>query len=176
MGFVSGRWPDGSRTFAGILRIVGCLVAVSLPTTVSRAAEKPSDKAAIEFFEQRIRPVLVAHCYECHSAKSKIVQAGLLLDTREGSRRGGDSGPAVVPGEVDDSLLISALRYESFEMPPKGRLADSVVADFVRWVDTGAPDPRDGKSAGPKVIDVAAGRSHWAYQPLKRTEPPQVYD
>jgi len=162
------------RRFAGSL-LTGCLaVGAMLPSLVLRAAEKPADKAGIEFFEQKIRPVLVAHCYECHSVKSKIVQAGLLLDTREGSRRGGDSGPSVVPGEVDESLLVEALRYESFEMPPQGRLPDAVIADFVRWIEMGAPDPRDGKSAAPKAIDVAAGRSHWAYQPPQLTDPPKV--
>src|SRR5262249_8224802 len=125
---------------------------------------------------QRIRPVLVGQCYECHSAKSKILQANLYLDTRDGMLRGGDSGPAVVPGESGASLLVDALRYEGFEMPPKGRLPDAVVADFVKWIDIGAPDPRDGKSAAPKAIDVAAGRSHWAYQPPKLTPPPNVKD
>src|SRR5690606_38990052 len=76
----------------------------------------------VEFFETKIRPVLVEHCYECHSADAKSVRGGLLLDSREGTRAGGDSGPAVVPGEPDASLLLEALRYESFEMPPSGKL------------------------------------------------------
>ncbi len=86
------------------------------------------------FFEQRIRPVLVKHCYECHSAQSKSIKGGLLLDHRAGLLRGGDSGPAVVPGKPDDSLIVKALRHEDFEMPPTGKLADPIVEDFTRWV------------------------------------------
>jgi len=139
-------------------------------------APPKADAAGLEFFEKKIRPVLVAQCYECHSAKAKIVQANLYLDTREGLRRGGDSGPAVVPNEVGDSLLVEALRYENFEMPPKGKLSDAVIADFVKWIELGAPDPRDGKSATPKTIDVAAGRNHWAYLSPQLTPPPAVRD
>src|ERR1043165_9726696 len=108
------------------------------------AAPPKADKVGVEFFEKKIRPVLVAQCYECHAAKAKVVQANLYLDTREGTRRGGDSGPAVVPNEIDDSLLIEAIRYEGYEMPPKGKLPEAVIADFVKWIEMGAPDPRDG--------------------------------
>jgi len=145
--------------------------ALQSAASIAPAAEPPTD-----FFEKKIRPVLVQHCYECHSAKSKIVQANLYLDTREGMRRGGDSGPAVVPKEVDESLIVDALRYEKFEMPPKGKLPDAVVADFVTWIESGAPDPRDGKSAAPKAIDLAAGRQHWAYQRPQASVPPKVQD
>ena len=78
--------------------------------------------------------MLIAHCYECHSADSKNVKGGLLLDSREAAHKGGDSGAAVVPKDLDESLLISALKYDSFEMPPKGKLPDYVIADFVKWV------------------------------------------
>src|SRR5688500_3158812 len=111
-------------------RVPTLLVAVAfawLGAAKCGAAEKPADRAGIEFFEQLILPELVGQCYECHSAKSKILQANLHLDTREGTLRGGDSGAAVVPGESGASLLVDALRYEGFEMPPKGRLPDAVV-------------------------------------------------
>ena len=96
-----------------------------------------------EFFEKRIRPVLVRYCYECHASSAKEPKGGLRLDWRDGIRKGGESGPAVVPGKVDESLLIDALRHETLEMPPDSRLSDLVIADFVRWIELGAFDPRD---------------------------------
>ena len=110
------------------------LVAVS--TLVSAA----DDEA---FFESRIRPVLVANCYECHSREAGIAKGGLVLDTPDGLLEGGDSGPAIVPGEPAESLLVNALRYDGPEMPPDGRLEESVIADFTRWIAAGAPDDSD---------------------------------
>src|SRR5437762_11436928 len=88
-----------------------------------------------DFFEKKIRPVLVEHCYKCHSASAEKVKGGLLLDTREGLRKGGDTGPAVVPGDPGKSLLVRAVRYkdEAMKMPPKQKLPDAVVADFEQW-------------------------------------------
>ncbi len=129
----------------------------------------------IEFFETNIRPVLVERCYECHSGKAKVLQGGLRLDSAEGIRNGGDSGPAIVPHKPDDSLLISALRYESLEMPPSGKLPDKVIADFEKWIAFGAPDPRtaaaDGKEGATKPANPY---SHWAYQRPQRPTVPEV--
>ena len=114
-----------------------CFYAVGLillPITGIAAADD-------SFFESKIRPVLIEHCYECHAADSKIVRGGLLLDSRDSMRKGGDSGAAVVPNDPDNSLLLEALRHESFEMPPSERLPDSVIADFEKWIRNGAPDP-----------------------------------
>ena len=133
----------------------------------------------IEFFEQRIQPVLVERCYSCHSAKAvskKTLKAGLLLDTREAMRKGGDSGPAVVPGRPEDSLLMAAIRKETIEMPPKGKLPDQVVADFVKWVQIGAPDPRDGRAPAGSIINLEAARRSWVYQPPKLPQRPEVSD
>ncbi len=156
-------------------RIIGwaCL-AFLLSASIGKAADKPADPAGIQFFEAKIRPVLVAHCYECHSAQAKIVQANLYLDTREGTRRGGDSGSAVTPGKVAKSLLIDALRYDGYEMPPRGKLSERVIADFVKWVEMGAPDPRDGAAPAVKTIDLAQGRQFWSFQPPRRTPLPPV--
>jgi hypothetical protein len=112
---------------------------------IAQSAAAPMD-AGPAFFEKSIRPVLVKHCYECHSADAAAkgnLKAGLLLDTRQGWLDGGESGPAVVPGAPDKSLLIGALKHQSYEMPPTGRLPAAVIADFVKWVEMGAPDPRD---------------------------------
>src|SRR5262245_49595301 len=101
-------------------------------------------KEQVEFFEKKIRPVLVEHCYECHSAQSDKLKGKLLLDNREAARKGGESGPAVIPGDPDSSLVVQALRYENFEMPPKGKLPAEVIANFEHWIKQGAADPREG--------------------------------
>lgn len=142
---------------------------------LQKDAVKKDDKAGIEFFEKKIRPVLVTQCYECHAADSKKVKGGLLLDTRDGIRKGGESGAAVVPGNAGDSLLIEALKYDGLEMPPKQKLPDSVIADFVKWVEMGAPDPREGKAAVVrKEINFEEAKNFWAFQPPKVTAPPKV--
>src|SRR5262249_18757311 len=114
---------------------------------VAPSAAKKDDREGAAFFEAKIRPVLVQHCYGCHSAdalKAKKLRGGLYLDTRKGLRDGGESGPAIVPGKGNDSLLVKAMRRETDQMPPAGKLPPNVIADFVKWIDMGAPDPRDG--------------------------------
>ncbi|MBI3858359.1 MAG: DUF1549 domain-containing protein, partial [Planctomycetes bacterium] len=131
----------------------------------------PQDKEGLDFFEKRIRPVLIDRCYSCHSAEAKKLKAELYVDSREGLLKGGETGPSVVPGDVEKSLLIKAIRYkdEDLKMPPKGKLAPEIVADFEAWVKRGAPDPRGkGAAAGAKrEINIEAGKSYWAFQPLK---------
>ncbi|MBT4692651.1 MAG: hypothetical protein HOB73_04840, partial [Planctomycetaceae bacterium] len=94
----------------------------------------------LEFFESKIRPVLVQHCYDCHAADAKMLRGGLLVDSRQGLLEGGESGPAVVPGEPEESLLISALRHDAFEMPPKQKLSQVIIDDFKKWIRDGAED------------------------------------
>jgi len=135
------------------------------------------DAAGIEFFETKIRPVLVRECYECHAADAKQVHGGLLVDHSVGLTKGGDSGPSVVPGDIDASLLISALRHESFEMPPKGRLADEVIDDFVRWIQMGAPDPRiEAVEATSQAMSLAAAAEHWSFRPVTNPALPEIRD
>jgi len=137
-----------------------------------------NEAASLVHFEKKIRPVLVAQCYSCHAADSKEIKGGLALDTRDGIRKGGDSGPAVVPGDVSASLLIAAIRHEDgLEMPPKAKLTDEQIADFVKWIEAGAIDPREGKSpVAVAGIDVEQGREFWAFQRPVKTQPPQVKD
>jgi len=117
-----------------------------------------------EFFESKIRPALAAHCYECHSGEVATPKGGLRLDLRETTLAGGDSGPAVIAGKPAESPLLQALRYESFEMPPKGKLPDSVIADFERWIQLGAPDPRtEVATKKPTGIDYQKGLEFWAF-------------
>ena len=163
------------------------LCAVSLcggPAFAALGEEKSGDARTSEqrdFFEKKIRPVLADKCYKCHSEKSEKIKGGLVLDTREGIRRGGDNGPAVVPGDLKESLLIEAVRYASkdFAMPPKkegGKLPDEVIRDFEKWVQMGAPDPRDGAAKVVKKYDEAKAKAWWAFQPVKKPVVPAVQD
>jgi hypothetical protein len=151
-----------------------------LATGTAWAADPAVERQRLEFFETKIRPVLVEHCYKCHSASSEKMKGGLLLDTREGIRKGGESGHAVVPKNLDESLLIKAIRYgdEDLEMPPKEKLPATVLTDFEKWIRDGAVDPRRATHvvAKPDAIDIEAGRKHWAYQPLRAPAIPEVKD
>lgn len=104
------------------------------------------DDRGKQFFEKKIHPVLVKHCYECHSEKHDKFEGGLAVDTRKAIRAGGDRGPAVVPNSVAESYLMQAIKYaeEDLQMPPEGKLSAAVIADFEKWIKMGAPDPRDG--------------------------------
>ncbi len=126
-----------------------------------------------EFFEKKIRPVLVSRCYICHGADAPQVQGALLLDTKQGVLSGGNSGPAIKPGDPDRSILIQALRYNGeLKMPPGVPLEPDVVNDFAEWVRMGAPDPRDGDE---KVDLLPAGsREHWSLKPPQIPELPAV--
>ena len=153
-----------------------CLVLIVLLVGATQADDRNAP-AGVRFFEQKIRPVLVNQCYQCHSARAaaaKRLKGKLLLDTRSGMRVGGESGPAVVPGKPAASLLIGALRHESFKMPPKGKLSESVVADFVAWIRMGAPDPRDGQSEFTSPQDLAAARARWAFRRVVRPAVPRA--
>src|SRR5437764_14054844 len=103
------------------------------------AAPVKGDPDGIDFFEKKIRPVLVEHCYKCHSAEAqakKKLRGGLRLDTREGLLEGGDSGPAIVPGKAKASRLYKSLLHDGdVKMPPAGKLPDVVIQDFEAWID-----------------------------------------
>jgi cytochrome c553 len=156
--------------------ILICSVTFASLASVAQAEnDKSADAAGLAFFEKRIRPVLVEHCYTCHSVDKKKKQGGLLLDTRAGIRRGGDTGSAVVPSSPDQSLILAALRYEDLEMPPKGKLSRKIIKDFERWIRIGAPDPRDGgeevsKSGG---VSLEEGRKFWSFQPIQDPNVPK---
>lgn len=157
--------------------------APTTPTAKAPAATPAAGPAApvltaeqTAFFENRIRPILNNQCLRCHSAAEGKVKGGLALDTREGALKGGDSGPSVVPGNPDKSVLIKAIRYTdaNLQMPPKGeKLSDQQIADFVSWVKMGAPDPRSGTAKG-KYASASERKVWWAFQPIKKQEPPKV--
>jgi hypothetical protein len=151
------------------------LIALVLPTL--SAAEVQPSSAQVEFFEKKIRPVLVKHCYRCHSAKSAKVRAGLRLDSREGLRKGGDRGPAIVPGDPAASLLLKALRFEDLQMPPGGKLPEGVIEDFRTWIKQGAADPRQAPAAtAARTIDIAEGKRFWSFQSPRAHAVPPVHN
>jgi len=128
----------------------------------------------IEYFEKRVRPLLVNHCVACHGPEE--ASGGLRLDSRASWQAGSENGPVLMPGKPDESRLIRAVRYTDprLQMPPPdegGRLTDRQIADLVTWVTIGAPDPRDGRPAAAR--DFAAASHHWAFQPVRRVEPPE---
>ncbi|QDT05484.1 Planctomycete cytochrome C [Rubripirellula lacrimiformis] len=143
-------------------------------------AAQPDQQATakqIEFFESKIRPVLVDHCYECHSDDEQ--ESGLRVDTLEGMLQGGHAGASIVPGKPQRSLFITAVGYRDndLRMPPEGKLSDAQVADISRWIEMGAPHPDSGsvkliRRTGD--VDLDEGRQHWAFQPPVRTTPPEI--
>jgi hypothetical protein len=131
------------------------------------AAFSPGD---IDFFEKRVRPLLVQRCYECHASTSQKLRGGLMLDSRDGVLKGGDTGPAAEPGQPTKSLLIEAIRYDSeqIQMPPAGKLPDTEIAILLEWVQRGLPFPKSAAATNSRhAVDVSAGREHWAFRPLK---------
>src|SRR5436190_4430109 len=145
-------------------------------TALLALALLPTIQAAdgVESFEKRIRPVLADRCYECHGEKKQ--KGGLRLDSAMALRKGGDSGPALVPGRPEESLMIKAISWSDpdLQMPPKNKLTDSEISALTEWVKMGAPDPRTN---APSAIAAAAGMSatnHWAYRAVKKIEPPQT--
>lgn len=144
----------------------------------SARAPVPSD-ADLAYFEKHIRPVLIKSCYECHSAEADKLKAGLALDARVVLLKGGDSGPAVVPGKPEESLLITSLRYDDpdLQMPPEkhgGKLSDAVIANFIEWVKRGAPMPEGEAVAVEQKME--ARMDHWAFQAVKDSIAPAVKD
>src|SRR5262249_4376321 len=132
-----------------IYRRIGIFLslALMLSSGAAFAADAKLTAKGVDFFETKIRPVLVQHCYKCHSAGSREVKGGLLLDSREGLHKGGESGKAIVPGDPAGSLLYQAINFETFEMPPGDKLPDNVIHDFEKWIEMGAPDPRTKSDA-----------------------------
>ena len=144
------------------MRLLTLCVVAAVP--IATADAEPVD------FDRDVAPILAEHCLGCHQGTSDDVGGGLWLDHARGLRIGGDSGPAVIAHDPDASPLIQAVRYESFEMPPDGRLTDAEVATLTRWVEEGGADPRSEIPAEARhlkpTIDVQMGRRFWAFQPV----------
>ncbi len=138
----------------------------------SRADQPPPPAAAIEFFEAKVRPVLVDSCLRCHGPDKQ--SSGLRVDSREALLQGGENGPAIAPGDADKSLLVQAIQYthDDFRMPPKTKLPDAAIAAVADWVRQGAPWPA-GKILEPAARDRAA-QTHWSFRPVRAVEPPRA--
>ncbi|MEX0742404.1 MAG: c-type cytochrome domain-containing protein, partial [Phycisphaeraceae bacterium] len=165
------NWSDGIKS----------LIAMAAILLVAAEIGFADEAAALEHFERRIRPVLAERCLECHG--SSRARNGLRLDSAAAMLQGGDSGPAIVPGNAEASLLIRAISYHdsTLQMPPRNRMSEQVVADFVRWVNSGAVDPREEAVATEEAprwagssFDVAEAREHWSFSPPRAVEPPAV--
>ncbi len=143
-------------------------------TSRALAADVKLTTEQLDFFEKHVRPVFVDNCYKCHSHDSEKVKGGLMLDWRDGLLKGGDTGPGIVPGDPEKSLMIKAVRYtdKDLQMPPNDKkLADNQIADLEAWVKMGAPDPRTEVPTNHAYsIDFAKARQHWSYRPV--TDPP----
>src|SRR5262245_4497663 len=156
------------------------LLLVAFSARTSPAADFTSD--GLEFFEKRIRPVLVERCFKCHSSQSEKLKGGLHLDSREGLLKGGETRAAIVPGDPERSLLIESIRYGNLDlqMPAKGKLLDQQIADFAAWVQMGAPWPKEEIAqpvAKKEEFDLAQRRqAHWCWQPVRSVKPPEVAD
>ena len=161
--------------FCGTLSLLACGIS---------AAAEPAESA--EFFEKRIRPVLSEQCYKCHSSTSEKLKGGLMLDSREAWIKGGDTGPAITPGDPEKSLLVEAIRWKNtdMQMPPKKALAPQQIADIEAWVKAGAPWPQTADSPSPnagakvatkKIFDLQQRKAeHWCWQPVVNSPVPAV--
>lgn len=154
------------------------LVVATFAVAVTAAAAEPAADGE-SFYKEQVLPLLQKRCLECHS-HAEDIEGGLTLDSRSGWEQGGDTGPALVPGKPDESLLIKAVRYADpeLQMPPDGRLSPAEVAILERWIAGGAAAPADDTvTSRPKTsIDIAAGKNHWAFQPVVAAMPPAVRD
>jgi len=164
-----------------VLLLSASVLAAEVTAEASGDADQAAPPEAIAFFENKVRPLLIEHCYACHSADEDI-NGGLALDTRHGWVRGGDSGAAIVPGQPDKSLVMKAVRYEdvNYEMPPDGKLKDADIATLQRWIAMGAPDPRtDAPLTHPKPdssTTATAADALWSFRPITKPAVPEVAD
>ncbi|MBL9083829.1 MAG: PSD1 domain-containing protein, partial [Planctomycetales bacterium] len=171
-----------ARVVAKLLRLSLVVLCATAALAHGRAwsAEAGADDAGVELYEKKIRPALVEHCLKCHGPDKQ--EASLQLDSVAAMLRGGDQGPSIVPGDPDASLLVQAIRYDdvNFQMPPKGKMPDDVVAAFEKWVSVGAPAPaseqRKPETAAVKKFDLAERAKHWCFQPIRAVPPPQTHD
>ena len=168
------------RLWALLLGLAACIC--SAQTSWGQPNVEPAapafDPAALEFFENEVRPILVRRCHECHAAGDDAPKGNLRLDSREAVLKGGDTGPAMVPGQPEQSLLIDAINYgDTYQMPPKSKLPAAEIAVLTKWVALGAPWPAadGGPAAKSQVFDLAARKAaHWCWQPVSERPLPAV--
>ncbi len=172
------RFHYRHNTLFKLLILISTALIVAVQNCV--ADDEPT-ASQLEFFEKSVRPLLIEHCYSCHSTATEKLKAGLFVDSRAALLRGGESGAAIVPHDADASLLIQAVRYESFEMPPKGKLGDSDIRTLEKWIEIGAPWLAEAAVSGTAetttTFDLQKRKSeHWVWQPVQTTSTPTVLD
>ncbi len=160
-------------------RLLFAVVLAVAPLVVAVEKAPAFQPEQLEFFEQKIRPILAEQCFQCHSATGEKIKGGLVMDSRAAMLKGGDTGPGVVIGDPDKSLIIQAIRYhdDDLQMPPKHRLTAEQVMDFEEWVRMGVPDPRAAPAPAAKPsVDMEEARKFWSFQPVKAPPVPAVKD
>ncbi|WP_165251292.1 PSD1 and planctomycete cytochrome C domain-containing protein [Paludisphaera soli] len=175
-----GAVPRTLTRGLGLGAIAALMVAISTPpgrAGEGDAADPRAEADRVRFFEQEVRPLLVAKCQSCHGSEKQ--KGGLRLDSREALLHGGETGPVVEPGKPDESPLVEAVRYEGLEMPPSGKLEAAEIAALTRWVEAGAPWPAGAgadaaKADAPRPKVEKADASFWSFQPLKHVAPPDL--
>ena len=175
---ISMHWPivnNRQQNIAPGFQIL-LLIAAAMVTRSAANAQTPEGNADVErFFADKIEPLLRAHCLECHSHAAEQMGGGLTLDSRNGWEEGGGRGPAIVPGNPDESLLIKAVRHEDadLKMPPDEKLTAADIELVVEWIRRGAFDPR--KQIPPP--EATGDPLHWwSLRPLKRPDVPGLAD
>ncbi|MDB4775613.1 hypothetical protein OAG62_00665, partial [bacterium] len=135
----------------GIGGVVSISGGVSTTEADDDSVQTQVDAVGIEFFERKIRPILLEHCLDCHGEDPEALKGGFDLSHAAGTLAGGESGVAIIPGDPEGSALFQAVSYadKEFAMPPRGRLSDQQVADIRKWIEIGAPDPRDRELVAP---------------------------
>ncbi len=154
------------------------VIGMALTASASTICAAEPTREQVEFFEEEVRPILAEHCFECHGPETQ--RGELRVDSLASLLAGGESDAAIVPGKPDESLMIEAVRYESYEMPPSGQLPEAQIDTLARWVQIGAPWPghdssvREPVAKKPKITDE--DRAYWAFQPVGDIAPPDVDD
>ena len=153
---------------------IGFLLALN---SIEHLVANEPNHEGIEFFERNIRPVLVNNCYKCHSTEARNLKGNLFLDSKLGILNGGDSGPAIIAGKPDESILLSALQHQdTLKMPPKNKMPDGIIANFSKWILMGAPDPRIPikNNLIKSKIDLKEGRNFWSFIKPSKNKAPTV--
>ena len=164
--------------------LVATVVCLTSPLLLRGVGEETSTSFSTEdlaFFEKKIRPLLVERCHECHSKTAETIEAGLRLDSRQAMLAGGDTGPVIVPGNPEQSLLIESIHYGgTYEMPPDSKLPSAEIDLLNQWVSMGAPWPAEGADADLEDTETFSlqqrKENHWCWHPLKSSDPPAVQD
>ncbi len=171
--------PRHPKQITHVMKHFTCLLVACFMLPAASADESEITVEQRHFVQTRVLPLLEARCFQCHNGTEET-KGGLVLTSRASALKGGDSGPAIIPGKPDQSLLIEAIRYEGFEMPPSSKMPDAEISILVDWVTMAAPWPSNLQSADLSVtaaepFPLAERRdAHWAWQPIANPDPPEV--